>query len=372
MIQKKIYTCETAVNSDSIVCDFWDSHCTDPNAERQYYFTVTHNTPLATPIVIAIFKDEQVNSLLIGRKIGKGTNAPLTIIYGGLIGVCNQNSGIIYSTLKNLSEVHRQVHIRYINAKHTLFPLLQKRIPLLQRNHPLIFQKHWQLDLPASYEEFMSKQKRKHRYWQRRIKTKLFDQFKDEAAMCVIETSEDINRTIHEIEQISKKTYQWKIGAGLENNDRNRERLACTARQGNLRIFLMHIKGVPVAFWQATLFRGTLFLGSTGYDPAYKSYEIGSILFHFMIEHCINDTAIKKVDFGLGDASYKERNGTGYFNEVNLSLNISHPFPVLKNIATYLKTVLKTVLKTLVFYFFSRSKIKNFLYAGEQTMANTP
>ena len=70
----------------------------------------------------------------------------------------------------------------------------------------------------------------------------------------------------------------------------------------------MYVEGKPCAYWLASTHRDILFLHATGYDPAFRKYEVGTILFLNLIRDACG-TVLEKVDFGLGAADYKERFG---------------------------------------------------------------
>jgi len=62
-----------------------------------------------------------------------------------------------------------------------------------------------------------------------------------------------------------------------------------------------------------------MFLFSTGYDPDFRKYEVGTILFLRMIADAYG-TGVRPVDFGLGPAAYKERFGDEHWEEKHFYL----------------------------------------------------
>jgi CelD/BcsL family acetyltransferase involved in cellulose biosynthesis len=63
-----------------------------------------------------------------------------------------------------------------------------------------------------------------------------------------------------------------------------------------------------------TLYKNIFYLNNTSYDATYKRYEPGTILFIRMIEDIIKSGATE-IDFGFGDAFYKQRFGNHQWQE---------------------------------------------------------
>lgn len=72
---------------------------------------------------------------------------------------------------------------------------------------------------------------------------------------------------------------------------------------------MLYLKGKPVAFWTGWTYRRIFCSSATGYDPAYAEHGIGTYLLIRMVEDFCRDDSVDVVDFGPGDASYKEQFG---------------------------------------------------------------
>jgi CelD/BcsL family acetyltransferase involved in cellulose biosynthesis len=88
-----------------------------------------------------------------------------------------------------------------------------------------------------------------------------------------------------------------------------RERMNLTASKDWLRAYLLYLGGVPVAFWIGTQYRGVFFSDFMGHDSAYAKHSPGMFLVMKVINGLYGadgNSRVTRVDFGVGDAQYKE------------------------------------------------------------------
>jgi CelD/BcsL family acetyltransferase involved in cellulose biosynthesis len=86
-----------------------------------------------------------------------------------------------------------------------------------------------------------------------------------------------------------------------------RKRLHLKAEKGWLRAYVLYIGDRPCAFWVGTLYCQEFHSDFMGYDPDYSKYSPGMYLINQVIESfCNSNEEIAAIDFGLGDAQYKE------------------------------------------------------------------
>lgn len=122
---------------------------------------------------------------------------------------------------------------------------------------------------------------------------------------CIREKA-DLAAVITHAEEVARKTYQRGLGVGFEDTEPMRRWLRVCADHGWLRVHLMSIAGKPVAFWMGTCYGGTFDSDHNGFDPALSAYSPGTALFGNMLED-LCATGVKEVDFGGGEALYKQR-----------------------------------------------------------------
>ncbi len=153
------------------------------------------------------------------------------------------------------------------------------------------------------------------------------------------------------------KTYQRGLGAGFINNDETRRRLQLSGDRGWLRAYILYVDGEPCAFWFGTLYKETFHLDFTGYDQKYRKYEPGTILFVTMIESLCEDE-VKAIDFGFGDAFYKQRFGDSSWEEASVYIFGRTARGILLNILRTLTALIVLNAEKIVARYNLREKMK--------------
>ena len=158
------------------------------------------------------------------------------------------------------------------------------------------------------------RQKKKHRYWLNRLPRVLEKDFPGKVETKLYENAEGLEEFCRDADAVAELTYQRKLGAGFSNVGETREYCGLLARRGALRGYILYLDRKPCAYWLASTHGEILFLHATGYNAEFRKYEVGTILFlHLIRDAC--GTTLKKVDFGLGTADYKERFGDEHWLE---------------------------------------------------------
>lgn len=78
-----------------------------------------------------------------------------------------------------------------------------------------------------------------------------------------------------------------------------------TAGAGVLRLGILHVDDTPVAVLIAFVTAGAATLYGTAYDPRYKGFSVGSLVFLYVMEHLLDVDRVREVDFGRYDYPYK-------------------------------------------------------------------
>lgn len=125
------------------------------------------------------------------------------------------------------------------------------------------------------------------------------------------------------LEQVAAKTYQRGLGAGYFDSEEFRQRFALFASRDQLRVQTLEIDGTIRAFWFGTVYSGVFHSSETGYDPQLRAYEVGTLMFARLVDELTRE-GIDRLDFGIGDAHYKERFGDRSWRETSAWMVAPH------------------------------------------------
>lgn len=172
---------------------------------------------------------------------------------------------------------------------------------------------HRVLDLPEDYQDVLgmrssSNRKRLRRY-ARRIEE--IEGFRLE----VIDTADDLERMMADIEVVAARTYQRGLKSGFYNNAEWESLLRLGFERGWFTMWVVYGDGKPLTYAGGYSYNNVFYSYLKGYDPDYTSYSIGTYLLLKMIEDLIDRKQVKSVDYGFGDAPYKQLFSNGDWQE---------------------------------------------------------
>jgi hypothetical protein len=177
---------------------------------------------------------------------------------------------------------------------------------------------HWRMNMPGSIDMFYKSRKSKHRYGLKRIRKILDRDFEKKILFKVYKQKRNVDEFIVNAEAIAKKTYQWALNQAIRDTPEMRKRLTSFAERSQFRGYILYINNKPCAFWLGRRYKNIFYLMLTGYDPEFKKYELGTVLFVFMIQELIDNTEIECLDLGFSDQPYKARFGNKSWQEGDL------------------------------------------------------
>jgi hypothetical protein len=332
--------------------EVWTSWQHHPNIDIDFYLTVNRLRPqILRPHVMVLYRDNHPDALLIGRIVNeriafsigyktilKPKARILRIAYNGLLGnLSPANSEVlvneILSTLRHgESDLAAFSHVR---ADSPVYQAARQVPGFLSRDFFPRFQLHRSMTVPATVEDFnqrLSKKVRKNQKWQAKI---ILQDFSGNIRIDCIREMDGLERMIRDVEEIARKTYQRGLGVGFEDTAEMHERLRLEAEKGRLRAFILYIVDRPCAFWVGTVYQRTFHSDFMGYDPEYGRYSPGMFLMMRVIEGLCEgqgSTDVAQIDFGLGDAQYKEILGNCTWQEASMFIYA----PTLKGLALFL------------------------------------
>lgn len=327
---------------------FWENIEYHPNTDIDHYLTVINSLDnIISPYIILFSINGQPKALAVGRLENKDMDITfgyktlfkvkttcLTILYAGLLG--NWSKELYNILVKELMDALRSrtsdiVWFNLLYMEADLYNITRQLPNFFCRDHVIARTPHWKMTLSNTFDEFMKKMTSKHRYWLNRLPRVLEKDYPGKVEYKIFRNRDNLEQLFNDAEHVAKTSYQRGIGAGFIDNSLMRQRFILYADKGHLRAYLLYVEGMPCAFWIGTLYKNILYLNFTGYNAEYKRYEPGTILFIKMIQDVINEGA-SEIDFGFGDAFYKQRFGNQQWDESSTYIYA----PTIKGILTNL------------------------------------
>jgi len=319
------------------------------NADIDWYLSVVKTrTKDIRPYIMLIKQHGIVVSMMIGQlqntrikcNLGRMTLfkpllRELAVVYGGVLG--NLTDEIRSLLIEELMNVLRrgEVDVVVFNHLKTDSPMYRsvRKIPgLPTRGYLPKTEIHWFMAMPANMEDFYKSLSPKHRSNLRRYIRNLEKSYPGQLKIVTYTKEHEVEEAIATASEISATTYQHAFGYGIVNCHSTREFLRQAAKKGWLRLHILYINEKPAAF-QTTFKYGRICFGyAVGFDPKWKRFRIGTVLFLKIMEKLCADPAVQHYDFGIGDTEYKQHYGNGQWPEASVLIFASRPFPLFVNL----------------------------------------
>lgn len=328
----------------------WQDH---PNNDFAQFKMVCQLRPeVEHPCVTVIEHESQPNALLAGRlehtqfapSIGylKPVKIPaklMIILHRGSLGQMDQETATktveyLWSLLG--SGIADAIEFHYLSEKSPILLALRNYMSRWLCEKRQSWNIHWAMDVPAKGPFIEHKVRSKHRSWIRKKERELESAFPGKVSWRWMSKFDDVNSLISQLEIVAARAYQRGLGTGFMDNEEFRRRFALFGEREQLRVQLLEIDGLVKAFWFGYLYQGVFHLSETGYDPELQKYEVGTMLFIRLNDELIRE-GVRKLDFGIGDSSYKRRFGDQSWREATVWLFA----PTAKGL--FLRTVLAII-----------------------------
>ncbi len=339
MVQTSRYQTRTLKTRKEVetLREFWSSLELSRDADFDFFLFIADLYPeTLRPHVVVLYDGETPKALLAGRL--DETKLPVRIgyielpvpkmkiiqfVHGGWLGDITQETSklLIGGVIEALSA--GEADAAQLHCPDLTSPLVQwaSRLPLLLCSDYLIQpQAHRVRELPDMAGTFLASLSQNERYQQRKRAKKFEEDFKETEVRAFI-APEDVGRLMSDAEAIAKTSYQRGLGTGFCQTPTIEARLAFEAARGWLRGYVLYCGNQPCAFWIGSL-RNQVFLSDyLAFDPAYSQYGPGMYLIVKVMEELNrggsgSDVLAKRVDFGIGDATYKERLSNSHWFEL--------------------------------------------------------
>lgn len=325
-----------SVNQVEELRSWWQSHCHHPNSDLDHYLMVCAlSSNVLSPAVISVWRDGECLAVLAGRlektrlrgRLGYW-NLPglparvLTFIHQGVMGRLNSESAAALILEVNRLLSHEGVDLAAFN----FFPedsLLLAALAAhphrgLGLRHPA-WSPHWELPLQSEPGFILREMRAKHRGWIRRKQRDCEEAYAGRLSWKWHSSIDDVAALCAAMEKVARHTYQRGLNAGFRDDEQHRQRLGLFARKGALRVLLLELDGQPVAFWMGLVYMEDFHSSATGYVPELREHEIGTQMFLRLVDELVVEK-VRRFDFGLGDAHYKQRFGDRCWRELRVQL----------------------------------------------------
>jgi hypothetical protein len=163
------------------------------------------------------------------------------------------------------------------------------------------------LILPAAYDDFLASLGHRTRKNVRRDARQLESAFGERLKIEIVREPGRVERLIEDADRVARSTYQRRLGAGFADTPEQRALALVGLEHGWLRGYLLYLDAQPIAYWLCSLYGDTMLLKTGGFDEAYEEYRVGIFLLMRVIEDACRDAALRVLDFGPGDTTYKQQ-----------------------------------------------------------------
>jgi CelD/BcsL family acetyltransferase involved in cellulose biosynthesis len=307
----------------------------DPDPD--YYFTVVHARPKvlrphvlllpnaegAETVFVARLEDVQLRTSVGYRVLHQPTVRALTLVHGGVSGAdtFEQAARLVAELRATLARGEADVVLLpALRTDSPLYGAASTLPPLLCRGHRPERTVHWALRLPPSFDEYVRSRSKKTRENLRVYRNRLFRDHGDDIAVRVFRTPAEADVLFRDVDAVAARTYQRSLGVAFADTEEQRALTKLGLERGWFRVYMLYVRGEPIAFWPGSAYNGTFFVGTPGYDPAFGEYSIGTYLLMRVVEDLCSDEEIEALDFGFGEAEYKRRFGNESWEEADLVL----------------------------------------------------
>ena len=336
-----------------------------PNADiNRYLSTLGSRGDGVRPHILLLSDKGEPKHMVIGRvektqlkyNIGYKTifNLPvrsLTIVYGGILGAPTKE--LCALVIKELTEALRRkeadaLFFNHLKVDSRIYQFARKVPNVLCRGSFAKLEPHWSMSLPENMDLFYAGCSKKHRANLRRYIRKLEREYSDSFKVVTYTREDELNEAVKAAAEISRETYQYALEGGIVGNSEALDMLTTEARHGWLELSVLFLEGQPCAFQHGYQYKRKYFLEQIGFDPKWRRYNVGKILFLKVLENMCNDQQVDQLDFGFGDAEYKRSYGDKCWHESSIHIFAPRLYPLMLNLLRIAFASISLTLKYIV------------------------
>jgi len=350
----------------------WSSLNKHPDADIDVFSVLTcRESGVEKPFVLLLSQHNEPQALLVGRlqrcrvpvRIGYLTLfhlrvRQLTFIADGPQGYLGESApgvaqvftGQILELLKT-KIADRAVFFK-LRDNTELYAVARKQPGWWQRDYAGEARPRWAMSVPPTFDDFL-KQASSKRRWQLRNNLRVIEKAFVGGVKCKsYQRDSDIDEFCTQAESVARFTYQRGLGVGFLNSAEDKQRLRLWAEKGWLKAYVLSGEDKPIAFWCGVTYKDIWYSVWTGYNPAQHNLHPGTVLLLKILEDLCGSN-VKEVDFGFGEAEYKERFGDRKQVETFVNIHAGS----LKGMAVSFVTIADAVINRSAKSLFARLKV---------------
>jgi len=305
----------------------------DPNANIDHFRTVVRTLDGVQRPHILVLEEAGVPVALVAARIDrermpykigyKTIFAPkvsnLRVVYGGTLAadVAPYAELILKELIGSLAR--READLITLAPQEQDSPLLKAAAEegALTRDHYPRGQRHWRIQLPKSFDDYVASLSKGERKKVRKRRNRLEKNFCDGADYRRFREVSDVPTLMNDTDTIATQTYQRGMGVGFRNNLLTERRIFLAAEKGWLRSYVLYLNERPVAYQLGFVYGNSYYAVGRGFDREFSEHDVGTLLFEHALEQAIDSPGIDYWDFGIGDAPHKQRFSNESWEEIS-------------------------------------------------------
>jgi CelD/BcsL family acetyltransferase involved in cellulose biosynthesis len=187
------------------------------------------------------------------------------------------------------------------------------------------------LDVPASFEAYLSKFKAKVRYNLKRQVRLLAEHGRGQLECMRIETAQQVPAFIRAAHAVARRSWQdERVIPDIYRQLSKPGSLKDLAHRGLLRSYVLLCADRPCALVLGYQYRDLYHYAEIAYDQSFRRFSPGTVLLYLLIEDLIRHRRPRCLNFGIGDAPYKHEFGNQQFEDASILLLRRTPANVLR------------------------------------------
>jgi Acetyltransferase (GNAT) domain len=319
---------QTAFEDLELLRLYWSALNRHPDADIDFFsFLVRTDSSRAKPVILLIGEKNEPKAILIGRL--DHTSVPIKIGYlrlfnvrlrrltfigdgpNGYLGEYASGTARLFISkiLDLLREDLADCAVMFkLPADSEMYEIIQTMPWWLQRDYQAEISPRRTMRVPDTLDDYFKKISSKRR-WQLRNLLKIIEKDHKGGVICkTFQKEESISTFCEHAEMVAKHTYQRGLCVGFMNTESDRQRLNLCANKGWWRAYILYSADKPIAFWSGLVYKSVWYSVWTGYDTTFQNYRPGTVLLLKIMED-LGKVRVGEIDFGFGEAEYKERFG---------------------------------------------------------------